>query len=103
MEVEATAADFVGYLEILNISSTVNGSPILIADPVNGSAQDVLDCPEYLPWQIKFLDFFAFYIEGVLNCIIAGTGLIANVVSAYILSRCVVDFQLLNSFSFPAV
>lgn len=92
MEVEATATDLFEYLEIYNISSTPNGSTIFMADSVNTTA-DSLDCPDYLAWQIKFLDFFAFWIEGVLNCVIAGTGLIANVVSAYILSRYVFQLQ----------
>ena len=31
-----------------------------------------LDCPHYTAYQEKIMEFFTFWIEGVLNCVIAG-------------------------------
>ena len=59
---------------------------------VNETVEDygnltALDCPEYTKYHFQLMDFFTLWIEGVLNCVIAGAGFIANAVSAYILSR----------------
>ena len=72
----------------MSVFKAANDSAHYILEVVNASdGGDLLDCPEYDAKDLSKIDFFSFWIEGVMNCIIAGCGLIANAVSAYILSR----------------
>ena len=47
----------------------------------------ILDCPKYSKEDLAMVDFFTFWIEGVANVAVASLGLLANLVSSFILSK----------------
>ena len=70
---------------IMNVSSedqiTLNGSL------VNPFENPPLDCPEYGEYGDRLHDQFVFWLEGVVQDVIAIGGLIGNLISAIILCR----------------
>lgn len=48
---------------------------------------DVLECPNYTNEDMVFLESVTFWVDGVVTCILAFTGLIANIISALILGK----------------
>ena len=49
--------------------------------------EEDLHCPVFTDEDNNILVIITFWLEGVTNCIIASSGLIANLVSAFILSK----------------
>ncbi len=45
------------------------------------------DCPHYTLDDVQVINFFSFWLEGVVVCVIAAAGMVANALSAYILTR----------------
>ncbi len=54
---------------------------------MNNSSLYELECPEHSDEDLNLLTFITFWVQGVLESVVAITGFIANVVSAYILTR----------------
>lgn len=52
----------------------------------NMTSDNVLECPEYSNETAFNIDMFAFWVEGILLCIIAVPGIVGNTLSSYILS-----------------
>ena len=69
----------------------MNESGAVLTPPTTtlASGEDVssLSCPSFTISDNELLDNVTFWLEGVINCIIASSGLIANIVSAFILSK----------------
>ena len=54
-----------------------------------------LDCPEFSDADIRFLDGFSFWVEGVLQTTMAVFGIIGNTIASVIISR----KEMRNSFN----
>lgn len=54
-----------------------------------------LDCPSYSEKDFEFLDTFSFWVEGVLQTILAAFGIVGNTIASVIISR----KEMRNSFN----
>ncbi len=68
-------------------SNAVTTASILNATTLNPADLEDLVCPEYSKETEKILEVFAFWLEGVVLCIIAVPGIFGNALSSYILAR----------------
>ena len=72
-----------------------NGSSLLpaqewfnnISQSQNLSAKPELECPKYTREDGELLALVTFWVDGVVTCIMAIAGLIANIISALILGK----------------
>jgi len=67
-----------------NISSLIEESPNVTIE--SNITSDILDCPQYSNDTAAAIDLFAYWIEGILLCVIAVPGIAGNALSSYILS-----------------
>ena len=72
------------YLEVSTIQPPISTSEA-IATMSNDT--DDLVCPEYSRETGKMIEVFAFWLEGIVLCIIAVPGIFGNALSSYILAR----------------
>ena len=57
------------------------------ADYDFSDSSNILDCPVYSMEDGELLDSVTFWVDGVITCIMAIIGLVANIISALILGK----------------
>ena len=66
-----------------NASSLFDETPPNMTGP---ATPETLDCPQYSNDTAAAIDLFAYWVEGILLCVIAVPGIVGNALSSYILS-----------------
>ena len=76
-------------------SSSLDYSSSSGVDDSGHARLDNLDCPLYSEKDFEFLDTFSFWVEGVLQTILAFFGIVGNTIASVIISR----KEMRNSFN----